>query len=99
MATKEYEKALPHLDADTKPFWEYCKRHELRLQKCKDCGAYIWHPRRFCGDCLSDNTEWVKASGKGTVYTYTIVRPAYARGWHEEIPYVVAYIELEEGIR
>jgi uncharacterized OB-fold protein len=93
-----YQKPLPRIDADTQPFWEGCKRHELLLQRCLDCGRYIWYPRQFCGHCLSDNTEWVPASGKGTIYTYTVIRQTRARGFRDEVPYVVAYIELDEGV-
>jgi uncharacterized OB-fold protein len=93
-----YQKPLPRIDADNRPFWEGCKRHELLLQRCLDCGKYIWYPRQFCGHCLSDNTEWVPASGKGTVYTFTVIRQTRARGFREEVPYVVAYIQLEEGV-
>lgn len=46
---------------------------------------------------MSDQSEWVRASGRGTVYTFTIVRQALARGWEEKLPYIVAVIELEEG--
>jgi uncharacterized OB-fold protein len=93
-----YQKPLPRIDADNRPFWEGCKRHELLLQRCLDCGRYIWYPRQFCGQCLSDNTEWVPASGKGTVHTYTIIRQTRARGFRDDVPYVLAYIELDEGV-
>jgi uncharacterized OB-fold protein len=95
---RSYQKPLPRIDTDTGPFWEGCKRRELLLQRCLDCGNYIWYPRHFCGHCLSDNSEWVPASGKGTVYTYTVIRQTRARGFRDEVPYVVAYIELDEGV-
>lgn len=93
-----YQKPLPRIDADIRPFWEGCKRHELLLQRCLDCGRYIWYPRQFCGHCLSEKTEWVPASGKGTVYTFTVIRQTRARGFRDEVPYVVAYVQLDEGV-
>ncbi len=67
------------------------------LQLCTVCKTYRHPPSPICPNCLSDRAEWIKASGKGTVYTFTIVRQALARGWEERIPYVVAVITLDEG--
>ena len=82
---------------DSKPFWDGVARAELQLQQCSACGAFRHPPSPICTQCLSDLHEWIRASGRGTVYTFTVVRQALARGWDERIPYVVAVIELEEG--
>ena len=82
---------------DSQPFWDGCARGELLLQRCTDCGTFRHPPSPICTNCLSDRAEWIKASGRGTVYTFTIVRQALARGWEERLPYVVAVVELEEG--
>lgn len=89
--------AMPLGNSDTQPFWEGCTRGELLLQRCTACGAYRHPPSPICPHCLSDQHAWLPASGRGTVYTFVVVRQALARGWDERIPYVVAVIELDEG--
>jgi uncharacterized OB-fold protein len=71
----------------------------LELQRCNACGAFRHPPSPICQNCLSDQNEWVAASGRGTLYTYAVVRQALGRGWEEKVPYIVAVIELDEGPR
>ena len=94
-----YKKPLPGITPDNKAFWDYMKQHEFRVQKCKDCGELFYPPSAVCYNDLSPNFEWVKLSGKGKVYSYVIVRRAGMPAFAEEIPYIVAIIETEEGIR
>lgn len=95
----EYEKPLPSPTLDTKPYWEFCKKHELRMQKCMKCGYIRNPPNCMCPKCQSLDSQWVKLSGKGKVYTFTIMRHVYDKAFAHEIPYAVASIELEEGPR
>ena len=68
----EYKKPLPSLTPDTKPFWDYCKKHELRMQKCSHCG-YIRYPASIiCPECHSMEAEWTRLSGKGKVFSFII---------------------------
>ena len=90
---------VPVANADTKPFWDGCARNALLLQKCGSCGAYRHPPSPICASCLSAKHEWVAASGKGTVYTFVVVRETRARGWEALVPYVLAVVALEEGPR
>ena len=95
----DYNKPLPLLNAETQPFWEYCKKHELRMQKCCNCG-YIRYPISLvCPRCSSREAEWALLSGKGTVYSFTVYRVAYHPAFKDDIPYVVAIILLAEGPR
>ncbi len=94
-----YSKPLPRPDAVTEEFWKAAKRHELVIQHCKDCKEHIFYPREVCPRCVSRNLEWVKASGKGEVYSYTVVRKAAYPGFVNDVPYVYAIIELAEGVR
>jgi len=87
---------LPYANIDTKPFWDGCLEGRLALQRCSGCGAWRHPPSPICPVCLSDAHEWVPARGRGTVYTFTIVREA-RRGWENLVPYVAAVIALEEG--
>ena len=92
-----YKKPLPQISPDTKVFWEGCREHEIRMQKCGDCGHLRWPPALLCPNCLSLNTKWVKASGQGRVYSYVIYHVAYDPAFKEDLPYVVALVALEEG--
>lgn len=94
-----YQKPIPMPDQDTQPYWEAAKRHELLLQRCLDCGQYRFYPRIVCPQCMSDKTEWVKASGRGEVYSFTITYRPPSPAFAADVPYVVAIIELQEGVR
>ena len=87
-----------HAEAQS-PFWEGCSRNELLLQQCSACGTFRHPPSAVCPSCLSAQHAWVAASGRGTVYTFAIVRQALAKAWEDKVPYTVAVIELEEGPR
>jgi uncharacterized protein len=94
----EYTKPLPRPTATSRPFWEGAKRHELMLQRCSGCEGFIYYPRDRCPNCLSDRLEWQRVSGRGKLYTYTIVRRASTRLFADK-PYVLAIVELDEGPR
>ena len=97
--TQGYTKPLPGIDEETKPFWDYCKQHELRMQKCLKCGHIRYPVGPICTNCHHMESEWVKLSGKGTVFSFIIVHRPYHPGFADEIPYTVAIIETEEGPR
>jgi len=94
-----YKKTLPRLDEESRGYWEALKRHELYLQRCRSCGELRFYPRALCPACLADDTEWVRASGRGTVYSFTVTYQNQAPGFREELPYVLAIVELAEGVR
>lgn len=96
----EYIKPLPNIfDPLSAPFWEGTRRHELLVRKCKGCGEYQWPPRPMCSSCHFCDFEWVKLSGKGILYTYTVVNRAFNPVFENDVPYGIAVIELEEGPR
>ncbi len=97
MAT-DYKKPLPYLHSETKDYWNGAKRHELLIRMCRSCGQCHFYPRDFCPSCFSFDVEWVKASGRGTIYSFTVChRPA--PGFENDVPYNIVLIELEEGVR
>lgn len=99
---KEDLKPLPKITSLTQPFWEAAAKKKLALQRCTACGSFIWCPRPVCGECGTDRLEWTPLSGRGTVYSFTVIREVVGRGlkaFEKEIPYVVAWIDLEEGPR
>ena len=96
---QEWRKPIPGITGETKPFWDAARRDELMIQHCDECNKYQWYPRGFCSNCWSQNIKYVKASGKGTVWTYTVTYQNRSPGFNEEVPYVLALVELEEGVK
>lgn len=99
MADARYPKPLPRIDEESKAYWEACQRRELVIQRCGACGVLRHYPRALCPRCLSEAVEWVRASGRGTVYTFTVTHQNQASGFRDALPYVLAYVELDEGVR
>lgn len=95
----EYRKPLPGVDEISRPYWEAAKRHELVMQKCRQCGHYRYPPGINCRGCLSDDLEWVTVSGRGTIYTWTVFHKVYHPAFAADAPYAVVAVELEEGPR
>ena len=95
----DYVKPLPTISDETKTYWEGCKAHELRIPKCNDCSELFFPPQGFCPHCLSDNVGYQKASGKGTVYSMSIVHQNRSPGFRDELPYIIAYVTLDEGVQ
>ncbi len=99
MAKEEIKYRAPATNWQTLGFWEGCGRGELVLQRCGDCGTIQHRPRGLCASCLSSKLEYMIASGLGTVYSYTITHQNNMPGFREACPYVLAYVDLEEGPR
>lgn len=90
---------LPEPTGDTQPFWQACKKETLTAQRCGQCGRLQFYPRRYCTTCLSDRLDWTVLSGRGTVYSHSTVYRALSPAFQGDIPYIVAVVALEEGIR
>ena len=88
---------VPQPNLETQAFWDATAEGRFLLKRCEN-GHVIWYPRFLCPECRSTETEWFEASGKGTVYTYTVVRKGQGP-YADAAPYVAAYVELEEGPR
>ncbi len=93
------KKPAPIVNDWARTFWEAAKERRLVIQRCKECGKHIFYPRIACPHCFSDNVEWVDASGKGTVYSYTVVESNAPSAFINDIPYVVAVVRLAEGVQ
>lgn len=91
----EYAKPMPVPDLDTRPFWDACKEHELRAQRCTGCGRFRWPPQGFCPSCYSWEHEWSRLSGLGTVKSFSVVHHSAVPSFQSELPYVVAVIALD----
>jgi Predicted nucleic-acid-binding protein containing a Zn-ribbon len=90
---------LPPITHETKPFWEYARKHELRIPRCMDCKRHFFPPSSFCPYCLSENIEWVKSSSRGKVKSWIIVQDTPNSKWGEKVPDNVVLVELDEGPR
>ena len=91
----------PYVYPEIKSFWDATAEARLMLPRCNDCNSVIWYPRPFCPDCGSLNVSWFQASGRGTVYSFSINRRRQANhpAYRGADLYVLAYVQLEEGPR
>ena len=94
-----YEKPLPRVTADNRPFWEAARRHQLALQRCADCGRFRYPPAPVCPECLSERREWTPVSGRGTISTFVVFHQRYFASFADAIPYNVIQVRLDEGPR
>lgn len=95
----EFHGLRPFMHGEESTYYEYCQRGELRIQFCPACQRHIFYPRALCPYCLNRSLEWVEASGMGTVYTFTIQHRATPPFSDEDLPHVIAIIELDESVR
>jgi uncharacterized protein len=80
----------PAVNVETKSYWDAAAKGQLLVKKCLACGELHFYPRALCPFCFSERTEWVAASGNGTIYSYSVMRRVPE-------PYAIAYVALDEG--
>ncbi len=95
----KYEKPLPVYTPVSLKYWQTLKRHELTIQKCKKCNKNIFYPREFCPDCLSEDLRWLKVSGIGKLQSYTVVHSTAYPEFRNDLPIILGFIKLEEGVQ
>jgi len=95
----EWTRSLPSISPESAPFWAACRERRLIVQRCRSCQKYQTYYRSFCCHCWSDDVEDVTASGRGTVWAATTTYRNSTQGWSDSLPYVLAAIELEEGVK
>ena len=83
----------------TAGFWSAAARHQLVVQRCGGCGALRHYPQPMCPHCHATEWAWQELSGRGTVHTFTVTHQAFHPAWADRVPFVVATVELEEGVR
>ena len=84
--------AAPAILPGDEPFWSAAEQGKLLLKRCAACGKLHWYPRILCPFCMSERTEWLEASGRGTILAYSVTRKV------GPVPYAMAYVTLEEGV-
>jgi uncharacterized protein len=95
-----YRKVLPAGIPDShRPFWDSLREHAARVQRCDKCGTFRYIPKDICPRCHAGKATWTRISGRGDVYTYTVVRRAPTPAYQEEAPYVLVHVTMAEGFR
>jgi uncharacterized OB-fold protein len=88
-------------DTNTREYWEYCAKRELRFQKCGDCGEFRFPPLPGCRECGSTDVSWVAVAGRGRVFSYTVIHHPAIPEVTEHVPYPVVVVEFDDapGVR
>ena len=94
-----YDKPMPPLNRDSKPFWDSMQEHAMRLQSCADCGKIRHYPRPVCDSCYSMEADWVRASRNGKVHSWTISHHAFHPGFLGNLPLMLLTVDLDEAVR
>jgi len=94
-----FDKPLPTPTPTSAPFWDSLRDGVIKIQKCNDCGVWVFYPRSRCSNCLSDALVWHEVSGVGSLYTFTIARQPTSPHFASEVPQRLAVVELDQGVR
>ena len=94
-----YDKPVPAIDPDSQPYWDGAKDGRLMIQRCKATGQTFLYSRQLVPGVVESEVEWIEASGRGTIYSYTVARRPAGQLFADDVPYVVVSVTLEEGAR
>ena len=95
----ETAKPLPAMEGLAKEFYDFCKQGALHFQRCQGCGAWRHVPREMCAECGSWEWTWEASSGRGKVFSWTVVVRALHPAFQADTPYAPVIVEMEEGVR
>jgi len=93
------EKPLPQPTPTAQPFWDGLRERRIRLQRCEACRAWVFYPRNRCSHCLADALAWQEVGGAATLYTFTIARQPTSPHFVDDVPQLLAVVEVAEGVR
>jgi uncharacterized OB-fold protein len=99
MATPRQRPAPDQSEPDTGAFWQAAQEHRLTYQTCGSCGRVVFYPRAHCPHCGSENLGLHESEGRGTLYSYTVIRQTPDPAFRDDVPYIVALVDLDEGFR
>ena len=91
LETKQRKIPFSPSNPESRPFWSAAAEGRFIVPKCNTCKKFYWYPRAICPFCFDDKIEWVTASGKGKIYSFSVMR-------RTPEPYAIAYVTLEEGV-
>jgi len=86
------------LAADDARFWSFVADGELRLQRCAACATFRHPPRPVCAACGSTESEWIAATGRGEVWSFTVIHPPTLPAFTDRTPYGAVVVRLDEGV-
>lgn len=92
-------KPMPVPTEISAPFWEGLKAERLLIQQCNQCNDWVFYPRRHCPQCFAHDLSWREVSGGATLYSFTVTRIATLPDFADEMPQMLAVIELDQGVR
>ena len=95
----EYKKPLPQIEPYTQAFWDGTKQNKLLIQNCNECNARIFFPRKQCPECWATDLGWTEASGRANIYAFSVTYEGVEAVFREDLPIVLAWVDLPEGIR
>lgn len=99
MHTTMPAKPAPEPTPESRPYWEGLAGGRLMLQRCADCGRVRHYPRPLCDACHSFAVDWVEASGRATVHSWTVAHHPYHPAFRDALPYTLVTADLPEGVR
>ena len=99
MTDETYAKPVPEPSRDSMPYWDALNAGRLVIQRCAACGKLRHYPRPVCDACYSMEVTWHQVSGRGSVHSWTVAHHPFHPGFKSELPYVLATVDLEEGVR
>jgi len=89
----------PTRSPEAKPFWDGCREHRLMLPQCTACKRFHFYPRAFCPYCDSRDIAWVQSAGTGSIYSFAVVRQKIEPAFAHLLPYAIAIVDVNEGVR
>ena len=92
-------KPVPPMNPWSEPYWQAARAGRLVIPQCRACGRVSFYPRPSCPYCFSDQLGWVDCSGRGAVYSFTVVINNAPSAFTADMPFVIAIVRLEEGVQ
>jgi hypothetical protein len=97
VAIRRADFPLPDVDEPrTAPFFAGAARGELLVPRCDGCGRFVWYPEERCPSCGAASPAWTRVSGRGTLFSWVVVRRAFLPAFEDKVPFVTALVALEE---
>ncbi len=95
----ETPKPVPPIHPWTEPFWKAAREGKLLIQRCEECHRPIFYPRLNCPNCLSNQLTWIESTGRGRIYTFSVVQNNAPSAFLDDMPFVIAIVRLDEGVQ
>lgn len=95
----EVRRLEPQADDTSAPYWRAAAEGRLLIKSCLGCGRTHWYPRQHCPHCQYSETEWLTASGRGYIYSFTVVEQNRSSAFRDQVPYAIGLVTLDEGAR